>query len=154
MKAVVFDFDGTLTYKSRNVWKAIWQDLGYDISKESYFAQIYMEFIRKEISHQKWCDLTCEKFRDKNMDISVLKNIAKEMRLINGFDEAIKNLHNMGYSLHIVSGCISDVIKSVIGNENLKYFDSINANVMNFDEDVYLDNVVGTKYDSEVKALF
>ena len=63
MKAVVFDFDGTLTYKSRNVWKAIWQDLGYDISKESYFAQIYMAFIRKEISHQKWCYLTCEKFK-------------------------------------------------------------------------------------------
>ncbi len=154
MKAIIFDFDGTLTYKSRNVWKAIWQDLGYDTSKESYFAKIYMAFIRKEISHQKWCDLTCEKFKEKNMDISILNNIAKEMRLINGFYQGIKNLHDNGYSLHIVSGCISGVIKNVIGDENLKYFDSINGNIMNFDEDGYLENVVGTKYDFEGKALF
>jgi HAD superfamily phosphoserine phosphatase-like hydrolase len=154
MKAIIFDFDGTLTYKSRNVWKAMWQDLGYDISKESYFAQIYMAFIRKEISHQKWCDLTCDKFKERNMDVSILKNIAKEMRLINGFDETIKKLYNNGYSLHIVSGCIADVIKSVIGKENLKYFDSIKANEMNFDENGYLENIVGTKYDFEGKALF
>lgn len=154
MKAIIFDFDGTLTYKSRNVWKAIWQDLGYDTGKTSYFAQIYMEFMRKEITHQDWCDKTCEKLLDKAMGIEELKAVASEIKLINGFEETIKALHDEGYSLNIVSGCVGGVIRAVIGKENLKYFDTISANKMIFDEGGYLEDIIGTKYDFEGKALF
>ena len=30
MKAVIFDFDGTLTEKKGNLWKRIWKELDWD----------------------------------------------------------------------------------------------------------------------------
>ena len=34
MKAVIFDFDGTLTERRGNLWKRIWKELGHDIGPE------------------------------------------------------------------------------------------------------------------------
>lgn len=36
MKAVIFDFYGKLTSKRGNLWKKIWQSLGYNIDPDSY----------------------------------------------------------------------------------------------------------------------
>ena len=42
IKTIMFDFDGTLTYKTKNTWKAIWEELGYDIKdpKSGYLSQM------------------------------------------------------------------------------------------------------------------
>lgn len=152
-KAVFFDFDGTLTYKSKNIWKAIWKSLGYDTSKDSYFAKLFVDFMSNKITHQEWCNLTCEAFTEKGMNLNVLNELVKEIKLINGATETFKTLKENGYSLHIVSGNIIDVIKKVLG-ENVKYFDSINANDFYFNNNNELTYIKGTNYDFEGKAKF
>lgn len=153
MKAIIFDFDGTLTDKNGNVWKDIWKNLGYDTGKESYYSELYLNFIKKEISHQQWCDLTCEAFAKQNLDKRLLNQISDKHKLICGAEQVFKSLKEAGVSLHIVSGCIDYVIERILG-ENSKYFDSINANNFSFDDKDRLVKIKGTKFDFDGKAKF
>ena len=153
MKAVFFDFDGTLTYKSPNIWKEIWKFCGYDTNKLSFFAKLYHDFMNGRITHQRWCDLTCLMFIAEGLQITDVELISKKLNPIEGLTETLQALKNNGYSLHIVSGSIDSVIRSVLG-DNVKYFDSINANTFIYDEDGYLTYIQGTNYDFEGKAKF
>ena len=153
MKTVIFDFDGTLTIKGANIWKSIWQNLGYDIGKGSFYRLLFSSFIDNRISHQDWCDLTCKAFQEKEMTKDLLLKIAGEVQLLQGAEDVFKVLKSKGYSLHIVSGNIQEVITLVLG-ENVKYFDSINANKLHFDESGKLTQIEGTNYDFEGKAKF
>lgn len=153
MKAVFFDFDGTLTYKSPNIWRKIWNACGYDTSKDSYYAKLYRMFISKQITHQEWCDLTCAEFKKANFKQSLLSDLSSDIKLIEGLEETLEALKSSGYSLHVVSGNIVPVIQVVLG-ENVKYFDSINANNVYFDENGTINYIKGTNYDFEGKAKF
>lgn len=153
MKTVIFDFDGTLTYKSPNIWQAIWKDLGYDTGKSSYYASLFTRFISGDIKHQEWCNLTCEAFKDRNMNKSQLEELAKDIKLIDNAEDVFKLLRDLGFSLHIVSGNIKTVISQVLGNK-IKYFDTINANQFEFDNNGRLTYIEGTNYDFIGKANF
>lgn len=153
MKAVMFDFDGTLTYKSPNIWKSIWNRLGYDTGAGSYFAHLYLMFMSNEITHQQWCDLTCEKFVEGGLNYDIVKELTSNIKLNEGASNLFSNLHDMGYSLHIISGSIDTVIKEVLG-DNVKYFDSINGNQFLYDENNNVVGIKGTNYDFEGKAKF
>ena len=65
MPAIVFDFDGTLTYDSPNIWKRLWKDLGYSTGTGSYFSCLFIQFMLGKINHKEWCDLSCEEFMKK-----------------------------------------------------------------------------------------
>ena len=119
MKAVIFDFDGTLTEKQGNLWKKIWKTLGYDVGAESYYVSLFKMFMNEQISHKEWCDLTCEAFQTKGFNEQLLNGIIKNMVLMYGADDLIKKLYSQGVELHIVSGNIVDVIEKVLG-ENKK----------------------------------
>ena len=153
MKAVIFDFDGTLTEKKGNLWKKIWQSLSYDIGLDSYYVSLYKRFMSGDITHKQWCDLTLEAFKEKGFNKQKLNMLIDNMTLIQGADELIQHLHSKGLELHIVSGNIVSVIKKVLG-ENKKYFASIKANEFLFDERGNIAEIVGTKYDHEGKATY
>ena len=151
MKAVFFDFDGTLTTKSPNIWKAIWKECGYDTSKDSYYANLFKMFIDKKITHQQWCDLTCEKFREAGFNEEMLYKLAGNIKLIDGIDETLEVLNQYGYCMQIVSGNILPVIERALGRR-VDYFESINANKMFFDKSGVISKIQGTNYDFEGKA--
>ncbi len=153
MKAVIFDFDGTLTQKQGNLWKKIWINLGYDVSAESYYVSLFKKFMNKEISHHEWCDLTCEAYQAKGFSEQLLNEMIENINLMFGVGELIKKLYLQGIEIHIVSGNIVDVIEKVLG-ENINYIEKINANDFLFDEHGNLVNIVGTKYDFEGKARY
>lgn len=153
MKAVFFDFDGTLTYKSPNIWKEIWKSCGYETGKQSYFASLFGRFMRQEITHQEWCDLTCAEFIKSDFNIATLCELADSINLIDGFDKILEELKNNDISLHIVSGNLVPVIKRVLGDK-IKYFDSINGNDISFDDQGHITFIKGTNYDFEGKAKF
>ncbi|MBP3432022.1 MAG: HAD-IB family phosphatase [Clostridia bacterium] len=153
-KAVIFDFDGTLTEKNGNLWKKIWKFLGHDIGEGSYYVSLYKKFIDGQISHRQWCELTCEAFQEKNFNKKILDKITDNMTLINGAEELIKYIHSQGIEMHIVSGNIVSVIEKVLG-ENKKYLCEIRANEFVFDEnDDLLSEIVGTEYDHIGKAIY
>ena len=45
MKAVFFDFDGTLTYTGPNIWQEIWVELGFSLGKGSEHQTQLEEFL-------------------------------------------------------------------------------------------------------------
>ena len=153
MKAVFFDFDGTLTYKGTNIWKKIWQRCGYSIDAKSYYAKLFRSFMSSKISHQDWCNLTCEEFKKAKFDYKTLVELAQDIKLINGLEKTLKTLKNEGYNLYIISGNISAVIDVVLGDKR-KYFDEIKANNLQFDKKGRLQSIQGTNYDFEGKAKF
>ena len=68
IKAIVFDFDGTLTKRNQNIWKMLWEACGYTTDKQSLYAKLYVKHvITKEITRKQWFDLTCEAFKRKNL---------------------------------------------------------------------------------------
>lgn len=153
MKAIFFDFDGTLTYKSPSVWKALWERTGNLVTKDSYYASLYQRFMQNSITHKEWCMLTLYALKCKGCSHDMLMSIAAQTKLIAGAEQTFKALKDNGYSLHIVSGSIKEVITAVLG-ENAKYFDNIAANRMIFDENGLIKDIEGTNYDFEGKARY
>ena len=153
MKAVIFDFDGTLTEKKGNLWKKIWQSLGYDIGPDSYYVSLFRRFMSGNITHKQWCKLTLEAFKEKGFNKKKLDNLADEIALMQGTSELIEHLYSKGIEIHIVSGNIASVIEKVLG-ENKKYITCIKANEFLFDNDGNITEIVGTKYDHEGKTTY
>lgn len=153
-KAIVFDFDGTLTFnqtKARTSWQRIWIKLGYTIQDCN---DLHMKYTDGEIEHQEWCDLTCNMFKNKGLTKNILREVAFEMTLVEGCIPTLKKLKNQGIFLYITSGSIKDVIEEVIGSDNVSIFEEIQSNRMIFDKNGLLKEILGTRYDFEGKADF
>lgn len=151
-QAIVFDFDGTLTCGKTNqtTWESLWTCLGYDVR---LCKELHMRYDRKEITHPQWCKLTEDKFCQRKLHKKSLEEIADNIKLINGIEDAFKQLASRNIKIYIVSGSILYIIKHALGNL-YKYIDETKANVFKFDDNDYLTEIVGTKYDFEGKADF
>ena len=153
-KAIVFDFDGTLTKKNQNIWKMLWEKCGYRTDKESLYATLYVKHvIKKEISRDDWFNLTCMAFKNKKLTRSDFYAVSKQIELINGAKETILDLYNKGYYLYIVSGCIKETIEIALG-KYIRYFEDIESNECIFDINGKLQKLIPTPYDYEGKAKY
>ena len=153
LKAIVFDFDGTLTQKSLNTWKKLWEIAGYDTGKNSYYVNLYKSFMDGEISHKEWTELTKNCFIKNGLNIKHAYAVAKQMELIDGVEGTLRALNKNGIKLHIVSGGVDYVIKKVLG-DNVRFFDTINANKFIFNGNGNLIDIKPTNYDFQGKAKF
>ncbi len=153
MKAIVFDFDGTLTQKNGNLWKKIWKELGYDVGQNSYYFQLLTEFLNGDITYLQWCDLTLKAFQEKGFSKQMFHRMIKEISLMPGAKELIERLSLKGIELHIVSGNFISAIKNTLG-ECEKYISGIKANEFLFDKNGLISEIVGTKYDFTGKAKY
>jgi HAD superfamily phosphoserine phosphatase-like hydrolase len=151
-KAVVFDFDGTLTKSADDLttWEVIWQFLGYSIND---CALLHGRFRKKEFNHEKWCNITRDRFREKGLNESHLAMIANRIELVKGTAETIMELKRRGIKLYILSGSIRQIIKVVL-KDLWGEFEHIKANDMHFDSLGLLSNIQGTQFDFEGKAKF
>lgn len=154
IRAIVFDFDGTLTKTDnpivKTTWESIWISLGYDVRE---CQNLHKKFDRKEISHSQWCSLTEDKFKERHLQKNVLHSIAQGIKLIDGVEDTFLELWKKNIKIYIVSGSIKLIIQMVLGPLN-EYVESIRANVFDFDEDDYLTRIIGTKFDFEGKATY
>ncbi|MBE5735087.1 MAG: HAD family hydrolase [Clostridiales bacterium] len=153
IKAVVFDFDGTLTMSKDNLWRSIWQHLGYSVSEGSYYRQLLNDFMSGKISHAEWCNLTLNAYREKGFDKTMFYDLVDKRCLNLGAGDLFKNLTDAGIKIYIVSGNIVSAIKRVLG-DNEKYFSDIRANEFVFDNNGIINEIIGTKYDYEGKAVY
>lgn len=153
LKAIIFDFDGTLTKRSLNTWKKLWEIAGYDTGKESYYIKIYKAFMEGELSHKEWTRLTKNCFVKSELNKHHINAVAKQMELIDGVEGTLRILKKNGIKLHLVSGGVNTVIKKVLG-DNVQYFDTINANKFIYDSYGNLVDIKPTNYDFQGKAKF
>ena len=152
IKLIVFDFDGTLTTSDLNKssWQRIWKKLGYEQADcDKYFSM----YINKEIQHQEWCNITCEKFRERSFSKSQLNEIARDIKLNAGTIETLTELKNRGIKLCITSGSILELIQMIFG-EHICLFEDIKANRFSFDNNDIISSITGTVYDFEGKAKY
>ena len=78
MKAVIFDFDGTLTEKKGNLWKRIWKELGCDTDPDSYYVSLFKRFMSGNITHRQWCELILVAFQEKGFTKQKLDEITTD----------------------------------------------------------------------------
>ena len=149
MKTVVFDFDGTLTKKSHEIWTKIWKEL--DALDVDY--KLYKEYANKEIDYNKWCEKIEIEYIKRGFNKNQLFKIAEGIELMDNLEETLKILKNNNYKLYIVSGGIDKVIYSKLG-ELVSYFDGIYCCKFDFDQKGLLTHIEPTKYDDEGKKWF
>jgi phosphoserine phosphatase len=154
IKAIVFDFDGTLS-KIKKVgikspWELIWLKLEYKISD---CKKLYTEFFENRISHEQWCERTFQKFAVKKLTEDDLFDVSKDIELLEGVKDVLEQLKDRGIKLFLVSGSIMNLIKYIWGNDLDFYFDRCEANIFRF-KDNKLVEIKGTNYDFKGKAEF
>ncbi len=126
MKAIVFDFDGTLTncQKGSNCWYEIWKyinDLEYD-------DFLYNKYKRKEIDNKKWLDLIFKRYKEKNVKREYLYEISKGIELLPGTYETLEYLYDNGIKIFVLSGGVRQIIYDVLKREKVdKFITSIEA---------------------------
>lgn len=153
IKAVILDFDGTITVKKGNLWQKIWARLGYDTGEGSYYRELLDDFKSKKLSHEKWCVLCCNAYKEKGFSLDIFNELIDEISLMKGLKEFFSALTDSGIEIHIVSGNIVYAINRSLG-DNLKYVKEVRANNIVFDESGKIVEIVGTKYDHEGKAKY
>ena len=79
MKAIVFDFDGTLTNfrKGSNCWYEVWKY----IKDLDYYKFLYKKYASKEIDNIEWFNLTFKRYKEKNVKREYLYEILKGIDL-------------------------------------------------------------------------
>ena len=152
-KVVVFDFDGTLTKPrfGNNTWESIWLALGYPLS---ICEELHGKFSRKEINHDEWCEITEKYFKERKLNETIIKQLSKNVELMDDIPTVLDELKKHDICFYILSGSIKQYIQFALGSTLESYFTEIKANRFVFDDDGYLEGIIGTPYDFEGKARF
>ncbi|WBT38595.1 SIR2 family protein [Hyphomicrobium sp. DMF-1] len=150
--AVIFDFGGTLTQSQglKSTWERIWDSVGYKINDAGV---LHADFTAGRITHQNWCDQTCEQLRKRSFSRHHLKQIAENIKTIPGMEQTFEILSNRGIPIYITSGSIRQIIVEKLGI-SLRYVHEIKANEMHFDEKGIIKMIWGTSFDFEGKARY
>lgn len=149
VKTIVFDFDGTLTKKSNEIWTKMWIAIdALDIDKK-----LFKQYRNGEFDYVKWCQLIEDAYIEKGFNRDILLSIANDIVMMDNLEITFKTLKDKGYHLFIVSGGVKSVIYYKLGTL-VDYFDGIYACDFVFDDENKLKKIVPTKYDEEGKKIF
>ena len=149
MKTIVFDFDGTLTKKSHEIWTKIWECL--DAMDVDY--KLFSMYKRKEIDYIKWCQEIEKEYINRGFNKEQLFSLASDIELMDNLEETLQELKKLGYKLYIISGGIDKIIYSKLSDLSV-YFDGIYSCVFEFAKDGKLTRIIPTNYDDEGKKTF
>lgn len=151
-KAVVFDFDGTLTVSDTNetTWESLWIRLGYDIGECAKYHAMYTS---GRITHRRWCEITRDRFRDRDLTRDIVEELSGQIRLIEGVQTVFQELRRRNIPIYIVSGSVKEIIKAALGNLLLD-IDGLFANSFEYDHSGKLKHIESTKFDFEGKAEY
>lgn len=149
MKTIIFDFDGTLTKKSNEIWRNIWKKLdATDVDD-----MLYNKVLNGELDYTEWCLEIEKEYIKRNFSKKILDELIKDIKMMDNLEETITILKNKGYQLRILSGGINYVIENLL-KDNTKYFSDIKCCNFYFDNLGYLKRIVDNDSDEEGKARY
>lgn len=149
MKTIIFDFDGTLTKKSNEIWRRIWKKLdATDIDDI-----LYNKYLNGELSVLGWTKEIEKEFVSRQVNKQMLDELINDIEMMENLENTLIELKELGYELRILSGGIDYVIKTLL-KDNVKYFSDIKSSKFHFDEKGYLTKVEDTDSDEEGKARY
>lgn len=149
MKTIIFDFDGTLTKKSNEIWRNIWIKLDALEVDE----MLYNKFSNNESTYTEWCNEIEKEFIKRNLNSSILDELISKIEMMENLESTFMELKSKGYDLRILSGGIDYVIKSLL-KDNVQYFSDIKSTIFKFDEKGYLTKIIDTDSDEGGKARY
>lgn len=149
MKTIIFDFDGTLTKKSNEIWRNIWVKLdALDVDD-----MLYNKFVNGEIDYVEWSRQIEKEYIKRNFSRQILDELIDDIEMMDNLQETLYTLKNKGYDLRILSGGIDHVIKKLL-KDNIKYFSDIKCNEFIFDDAGLLTKIIDTDSDEEGKGRY
>lgn len=149
MKTVIFDFDGTLTKKSNEIWRNIWIRLdAADIDD-----CLYTKYNNGELDYKSWCAQIEKEFINRHFNTIILDELINKIELMDNLKEALIELKNNGYDLRILSGGINYVIYSLL-KENANLFSDIMCTKFVFNEEGMLTKIIDMDSDEEGKGRY
>ena len=149
MKTIIFDFDGTLTKKSNEIWRRIWTRLdASDIDD-----LLYTKFSNGELTYKEWCDEIEKEFKNRNLTTKIMDELIENIEMMDNLNNTLSQLVSNGYNLRILSGGIDYVISKLLKN-NIKYFSDIRCCKFLFDENGLFKKLEDTDSDEEGKARY
>ena len=153
-KAVIFDYDGTLTYGDyNNIWKSLYQVLGYETDRNSEYYLSYVGFKDGKYDYDRWVQINEEDFKRGGLTKKIFDSVTEGIKFIKGLEKVIKTLHKKGVKLFVLSGNFKYAIEKTLGDLS-EYFTEISANEIYFEKDGTLSSIVATKFDFEGKPKF
>ena len=153
-KAVIFDYDGTLTFGDyNNIYKSLYQVLGYATDRNSAYYQDYVDFINFKIDYAGWVKINEEDFKNGGLTKDIFDSVTENIKLIKGLEKTLKTLHESGVKLYVLSGNFVYAIKKTLG-KLAELFTEISANEVHFNEDGTLSHLVATEFDYDCKPKF
>ena len=153
-KAVIFDYDGTLTYGNYlNIYKSLYHILGYATDKTSKYYQDYLDFKDYKLSYENWVKINEQDFKNAGLTKNIFESAIENIKLIDELDVVLKTLHQKGIKLYVLSGNFGYAIRKNLGNLT-DLFTEISANEIYFNDDGSVSHMVATKFDYEGKPNF
>lgn len=153
-KAVIFDYDGTLTFGDyNNIFKSLYRVLGYATDRNSAYYQDYVDFVNFKIDYKQWVQINEDDFKKGGLTKEIFDSVTENIKLIKGLEKTLKTLHKAGVKLYILSGNFIYAIKKTLGSL-AEYFTEISANEVYFNDDGTLSHLVATEFDYDCKPKF
>lgn len=130
-KAVIFDFDGTLTKPHRlpNSWARVWDRINCNHIDEVYYNQ----YKRGEITYKEWFKLCFACFKEHGVSMDDFVAIADEIELVDFIEEYFEYLFQNDVKIFILSGGVGNIIEYKMSHLK-KYITSLQADMFKLDE--------------------
>ena len=107
-KVVIFDFDGTLSSSDGSCsWARVWKALDDNETDN----KLYNMFASGEIDDETWLKLIEKRFRELNLQKSLITALANEIKLISGIEETFKFLNENNVKIYVLSGGVQNLIE-------------------------------------------
>ncbi len=148
-KLVCFDVDGTLIDNVTFSWQVFHDYFQTDRHRRE---DAQKKFFKGEITYLQWAEHDIELWKEKNAKKEDFFKALKNLKLMEGAMETLRELKKRKIKLAIISGSINLVLERFIPNYN-EYFDDVFLSRIYFDETGAISKVEATEFDMDAKAL-
>jgi len=148
IKAVIFDFDGTLTKneKEAGTWYLVW-DAYNDTETEKRYFDIFLD---KKITTEEWFVLINARFKKLGVTKEVLKTASK-IKMIDGIKETFDSLSSNKIKIIILTSGIINMVEAALKPETDCITQICGGITLDFDNDGKFLKFIMPETDSERK---
>ena len=148
-KLVCFDVDGTLVDNIKFSWQVFHDYFETDSHKREDAKNA---FFSGKITYKQWAEHDISLWKEGNAKKQDFFMAMKDLKLMNGAMETLKELKKNKIKLAIISGSLSIILERFIPNYE-EFFDDVFLSRIYFGEDGYITEIDATEYDMDGKAL-
>ncbi|MBU1004579.1 MAG: HAD family phosphatase [Nanoarchaeota archaeon] len=147
-KLVCFDVDGTLVDNVTFSWELFHNYFEVDMKKRD---EMRAKFFKGEIDYLQWANHDIGMWIEKKATKKDFLKAMKDLKLMQGALETIKELKKHNIKLAIISGSLDIILEKVLPNYK-EFFDDVFLSHLIFDKNEKLIGAKVTQYDMMKKA--